>query len=83
MKKKWDERLEIIDEDINLIKNENDIFVNNSDYSRPKMLIFSGHDSTLTAEELFMIKFFGKKIEDYIVIFSSYNYKSCFKFGWS
>ena len=53
-----------IDEDM---KNEN-IPLNVSDYSKPKMLIYSGHDSTLTAEELFMIKFFNLKTE--------YNYPS-------
>ena len=35
------------------------------DYSKPKMVIYSGHDSTLTAEELFMIKYFNKKDEDF------------------
>ena len=46
-----------IDEDI---KNENHT-LNVSDYSSPKMLIYSGHDSTLTGEELFMIKYFGSE----------------------
>ena len=46
-----------IDEDI---KNENHA-LNVSDYSCPKMLIYSGHDSTLTGEELFMIKYFGSE----------------------
>lgn len=46
-----------IDEDIKNKGEENSYF-NVSDYSKPKMLIYSGHDSTLTAEELFMIKFF-------------------------
>ena len=49
-----------IDDDIN------DAKFNVSDYSRPKMLIYSGHDSTLTGEELFMIKHFGLTIDDYI-----------------
>ena len=40
--------------------------LNVSDYSRPKMLIYSGHDSTLTGEELFMIKYFGLKTEDFV-----------------
>ena len=48
-----------IDEDMS----KENIPYNVSDYSKPKMLIYSGHDSTLTAEELFMIKFFGKEIE--------------------
>lgn len=51
-----------IDEDI---KSENEE-INVSDYSKPKMIIYSGHDSTLTGEEMFMIKFFGLKVEDYI-----------------
>ena len=46
-----------IDEDMNKKENEEKRF-NVSDYSRPKMVIYSGHDSTLTAEELFMLKFF-------------------------
>jgi preprotein translocase subunit SecG len=40
--------------------------LNVSDYSKPKMLIYSGHDATLTGEELFMIKHFGLKIDEYI-----------------
>ena len=51
-----------IDEDIKSEKEE----INVSDYSKPKMLIFSGHDSSLSAEEMFMIKFFGLKVEDFI-----------------
>lgn len=51
-----------IDDDI---KSENEE-INVSDYSKPKMLIYSGHDSTLTGEEMFMIKFFGLKVEDFI-----------------
>jgi len=39
---------------------------NASDYSSPKMLIISGHDTTLTAQELFFIKFFGYGIDSYI-----------------
>lgn len=51
-----------IDADIKSEKEE----INVSDYSKPKMLIFSGHDSSLSAEEMFMIKFFGLKVEEYI-----------------
>ena len=51
-----------IDEDLQDKNNA----LNVSDYSKPKMLIYSGHDSTLTAEELFMIKYFGLKVENYI-----------------
>ena len=39
---------------------------NASDYSSPKMLIISGHDTTLTAQELFFIKFFNYELESYI-----------------
>ena len=39
---------------------------NFSDYSSPKMLILSGHDTTLTAQELFFIKFFNYELESYI-----------------
>ena len=46
-----------IDEDMSQEKKP----LNVSDYSMPKMLIYSGHDSTLTAEELFMINFFKDK----------------------
>ena len=52
-----------IDEDMN--KNNEETNINVADYSKPKMLIYSGHDSTLTPEELFMIIYFGKKDEDY------------------
>ena len=51
-----------IDEDIKNEKEE----INVSDFSKPKMLIYSGHDSTLTAGEMFMIKFFDLKVEDFI-----------------
>jgi hypothetical protein len=51
-----------IDEDLQDKNNA----LNVSDYSKPKMVIYSGHDSTLTAEELFMIKYFGLKVENYI-----------------
>ena len=54
-----------IDEDMNNKDNE-EININVADYSKPKMVIYSGHDSTLSAEELFMIKYFGKKDEDFI-----------------
>ena len=50
-----------IDEDM-----KKDSEINVSDYSKPKMVIYSGHDATLTGEELFMIKFFGLKDDDYI-----------------
>ena len=50
-----------IDEDM-----KKDSEINVSDYSKPKMVIYSGHDVTLTGEELFMIKFFGLKDDDYI-----------------
>ncbi len=36
-----------------------------SDYSRPKMVMVSGHDTTLTAHLLFFIKFFGLPLETY------------------
>lgn len=39
---------------------------NASDFSRPKMLIVSGHDTTLTAEEIYFIKFFNIELESYI-----------------
>ena len=51
-----------IDEDIKSEKEE----INVSDFSKPKMLIYSGHDSTLSAGEMFMIKFFDLKVEDFI-----------------
>ena len=47
------------------IKNEN-IESQVSDYSKPKMVIFSGHDATLSGELMFMIKYFELKLEDYI-----------------
>ena len=39
---------------------------NVSDYSKPKMTIYSGHDSTLSGEEMFMIRNFGLKDTDFI-----------------
>lgn len=38
---------------------------NASDYSSPKMFILSGHDTTLTAQELFFIKFFNFSLDSY------------------
>jgi len=63
-----------IDEDI---KNENPP-LNVSDYSSPKMLIYSGHDSTLSAEELFMIKYFGLKA-DQDFIYPNYTTQLAFE----
>ena len=36
-----------------------------SDYSRPKMVMISGHDFTLSALEMFFIKYFGLKFEEF------------------
>lgn len=49
-----------IDEDISGKNSKNA-----SDYSKPKMLIYSGHDSTLSGEELFMLKYFGLGTEHF------------------
>ena len=38
---------------------------NVSDFSVPKMVIISGHDTTLSSNELFFIKYFGLKMEQY------------------
>ena len=38
---------------------------NVSDFSIPKMVMISGHDLTLTAHEMFFIKFFGLNIETF------------------
>lgn len=38
---------------------------NVSDYSRPKMVIVSAHDTTLSAIEMFFIRFFGIEFEKY------------------
>ena len=38
---------------------------NVSDFSVPKMVIISGHDTTLSAHELIFIKYFGLKMEQY------------------
>lgn len=50
-----------IEDDIN----DNQSVKNVSDYSRPKMVIISGHDTTLSAQELFFIKFFNLSLEKY------------------
>ena len=39
---------------------------NNSDYSRPKMVILSGHDTTLSSQEMFFIKYFNLELESFI-----------------
>ena len=50
-----------IEDDIN-----NDIsFKNVSDFSRPKMVMISGHDTTLSAIEMFFIRFFGIDFESF------------------
>ena len=54
-----------IDEDMNNKDNE-ETNKNVADYTKPKMVIYSGQDSTLTPEELFMIKYFGKKDQNFI-----------------
>jgi len=46
-----------IEDDINGDKNKNNV----SDYNTPKMVILSGHDTTLSAHEMFFIKFFKKE----------------------
>ena len=36
------------------------------DYSRPKMLMFSGHDTTVSSHQVFLIEAFGFNYSDYI-----------------
>lgn len=62
-----------INDDINEDKSRN----NASDYSSPKMLILSGHDTTLTAQELFFIKFFNYDLESYT--FPTYASQTAFE----
>ena len=50
-----------VDDDIN---GEN-IEKNISDYSRPKMVIVSGHDTTVTPQLLYFIKYFNLSIDTY------------------
>ena len=51
-----------VDDDI-----QGDISKNNiSDFSRPKMVFISGHDTSLSAQEMFFIRFFNLTLEDYI-----------------
>ena len=50
-----------IEDDINGDKNKNNV----SDYNTPKMVILSGHDTTLSAHEMFFIKFFKKELSSY------------------
>ena len=38
---------------------------NVTDYSRPKMVMVSGHDTTLSAQEMFFIKFFDLDLKSY------------------
>ena len=50
-----------IEDDIN----GNPSLKNVSDFSRPKMVIISAHDTTLSAFEMFFIRFFGLKFEQF------------------
>ena len=50
-----------VDADINGEKIEENV----SDYSKPKMVIISGHDTTVTAQVLFIIKYFKLDINLY------------------
>ena len=51
-----------VDDDI-----QGDISKNNiSDFSRPKMAIISGHDTSLAPQEMFFIRFFNLTLETYI-----------------
>lgn len=52
-----------VDADIDGITDKID--KNVSDYSRPKMVIISGHDTTLAAQILYLIKFFNLDINIY------------------
>ena len=40
---------------------------NISDYSRPKMVFLSGHDTTLSAQQMFFIKFFNLELKSFIL----------------
>ena len=53
-----------IDDDINFIK-INQSLTNVSDFSRPKMVIVSAHDITLSAIEMFFIRFFDINIKKF------------------
>ena len=50
-----------IEEDINGEPNLKNV----SDYSRPKMVMISGHDTTISAQEMFFIRFFGLDLDSY------------------
>ena len=50
-----------IEDDINGDNNKKNV----SDYNNPKMVILSGHDTTLSAHEMFFIKFFEKELSSY------------------
>ena len=50
-----------IEDDINGDNNKKNV----SDYNTPKMVILSGHDTTLSAHEMFFIKFFEKELSSY------------------
>ena len=52
-----------VDDDIQGDKSTKNV----SDYSRPKMVFLSGHDTSLSAQEMFFIRFFNLKLEDYIL----------------
>ena len=50
-----------IEDDINGYPSLN----NPSDYSRPKMVMLSGHDTTISAQEMFFIRFFDLGLDKY------------------
>ena len=50
-----------VDDDIQLDISKKNL----SDFSKPKLLILTGHDTTLSAQEAFFIRFFGLDIDSY------------------
>ena len=56
------------------LKLEEDINNSSSGNSNPKMLIISGHDTTISAQQLFLLFAFGKSMDflEVLLFFSNY-----------
>ena len=68
---------ELIDSRINLDLSNNN--TDNYDITNPKMLLYSGHDTSLAAMNVFLSYMFGEKIKSYYTYFASSFYFELYK----
>ena len=59
------ESSKLMAEFIHYMKERVNIDLKYDDYSRPKMLMISGHDSTISCFEIFLMETFGKDLNFY------------------